>query len=242
MPSTVEALLIAVVFVTPGFIFVRTREWFLPPVAKSDAVSLTFASITVSLVFVPLWFVAAPDLLDVRYRITAAVAASGAPSVPLTHRGVVAFFALSLLLPVSTGVLAAVAYWQDWYPRLAGRLLPKLGIPAPSRGVGEDLWDRLRLNQKRQVWLTVYTKDGPIYVGRGVEFGYTGQGRDLRLGNDTRAYDENWHPIRDYARGQRRRRVDTSWTDRINRDLRSSGTIVASKTLRTVRTSTGGTS
>jgi len=172
MPSTVEALLIAVVFVMPGFILVRTREWFVPPVAKSDAISLTLTSITVSLAFVPLWLVAAPDLLEVRYRLTAAATAAGAP-VPLTHRGVVAFFVLSLLLPVSAGFVAAIAYWQDWYPRRAGRLLPRVGIPAPSRGVGEDIWDRLWLNLRRQVWLTVHTKDGPVYVGRGVEFGYT---------------------------------------------------------------------
>ena len=61
MPATVEALLIAIVFVMPGFILVRTREWFVPPVAKSDVVSLTLTSITVSLAFVPLWLAAAPD-------------------------------------------------------------------------------------------------------------------------------------------------------------------------------------
>jgi len=143
MPATVEALLIAIVFVMPGFILVRTREWFVPPVAKSDVVSLTLTSITVSLAFVPLWLAAAPDLLDVRHRLTTAAAAASAPSVPVGHRGVVAFFALSLLLPVSAGLLAAIAYWQDWYPKLGGRLLPRLGIPAPSRGVGEDIWDRL---------------------------------------------------------------------------------------------------
>lgn len=195
MPPTVEALLIAVVFVMPGFIFVRTREWFLPPVAKSDALSLTLTSITVSLAFVPLWLVTVADLLDVRYRLTAAATVAGTPPVPLTHRGVIAFFALSLLLPVSAGLLAAVAYWRDWYPRVGARLLPRLGIPAPSRGVGADIWDRLWLNLRRQVWLTVHTKDRPIYVGRGVEFGYTSQGRDVRLGDDTRVYDDNWNPI-----------------------------------------------
>src|SRR2546427_2394155 len=85
----------------PAFILVRTREWFVPPVAKSDAMSLTLTSITVSLAFVPVWLAAAPDLLDVRHRLTTAAAAASAPSVPLGHRGVVAFFALSLLLPVS---------------------------------------------------------------------------------------------------------------------------------------------
>jgi hypothetical protein len=192
VPATIEALLIAVVFVMPGFIFVRTREWLVPPVAKSDAVRLTLTSITVSLVFVPLWFLAAGDLLDVRQRLISAAATAGSPSVAVSHRGIIAFFALALLLPSSTGLLAAIAYWQDWYPRLARRLLPRLGIPAPSRGLGEDGWDRLWLNFRRQPWLTVYTKDGPIYVGRGVEFGYTSQGRDLLLGDDTRVYDEKW--------------------------------------------------
>ncbi len=195
MPSTVEALLIAVVFVMPGFVLVRTREWFVPPVAKLDAFSLTLMSITVSLMFVPLWLIAAPDLLDLRYRLMGVAGAPGAPSMPLTHRGVVTFFALSFLLPVSPGFVAAIAYWKDWYPKLAGRLLPRVGIPAPSRGVGTDIWDRLWLNMRRQLWLTVYTKDGPIYVGRGVEFGYTSQGRDVRLGDDTRVYDKTWNLI-----------------------------------------------
>jgi hypothetical protein len=197
MPSTVEALLIAAIFVMPGFILVRTREWLVPPVAKSDAFNLTLTSITVSLAFVPLWLVAAPDLLDLRYRLTITAAALGTPSVPLTHRGVVAFFALALMLPASVGFLAAIAYWQDWYPKLAACLLPRVGIPAPSRGVGEDIWDRLWLNSRRQLWLTVYTKDGPIYVGRGIEFGYSSEGRDVRLGGDTRVYDEDWNPIQD---------------------------------------------
>ena len=195
MPATVEGLLIAVVFVMPGFLFVRTREWFVPPVAKSDAVSLTLTSITVSLAFVPLWLGLASDLLDVRSRLATATALTSASPVPLSHRGVIAFFTLSLVLPISAGVVAAIAYWQDWYPKVGGRLLPRLGIPAPSRGVGADLWDRLWLNFRRQAWLTVYTKDGPIYVGRGVEFGYTSQGRDVRLGDDTRVYDENWNLV-----------------------------------------------
>src|SRR2546428_7511023 len=108
MPATVEALLIAVAFVMPGFILVRTREWFVPPVAKSDAFSLTLTSITVSLAFVPLWLAAAPDLLEVRHRLTTAAAGGArAPSVALTHRGVVAFFALSALLSLRARLGAA---------------------------------------------------------------------------------------------------------------------------------------
>ena len=179
----------------PGFIFVRTREWFVPPVGKSDAVRLTLTSITVSLAFVPLWLLAAGDLLDLRFRLTNAAAAAGSSSIALSHRGIIAFFALTLLLPTTTGFVAAIAYWQDWYPRVARRLLPRVGIPAPTRGLGDDAWDRLWLNFRRQPWLTIYTKDGPIYVGRGVEFGYTSHGRDLRLGDDTRVYDDNWHLI-----------------------------------------------
>jgi hypothetical protein len=176
----------------PGFIFVRTREAFVPPVAKSDAVRLTLTSITVSLVFVPLWVLAAGDLLDVRRQLALAATVSAPVSISPSHRGLVAFFALALLLPVSTGFLAAVAYWHDWYPRIARRILPRVGIPAPVGGVGDDVWEKLWLNLRRQMWLTVRTKEGPIYVGRGVEFGYTSQGRDLRLGNDTLVYDDKW--------------------------------------------------
>lgn len=194
MPTTVEALLIAMVFVMPGFLFVRTREWFVPPVAKSDAFSLTLTSITVSLAFVPLWLVAAPDLLDLRHRLTVAAAMSPPTAVSLSHRGVL-FFALALLLPVASGFVAAIAYWQDWYPRLGSLLLPWVGIPGPNPGVGADVWEKLWLNSKRQRWLTIRTKDGPIYVGRGVEFGYSSQGRDIVLGDDTRVYDKEWNLV-----------------------------------------------
>ena len=183
------------VFVMPGFIFVRTREWFVPPVAKSDAARLTLSSITVSLAFVPLWLLAAADLLDLRDWLTHAASAAGSPSIAFSHRGIVAFVALALLLPVSTGFVAAIGYWQDWYPRIARRLLPRVGIPAPSRGLGDDAWDRLWLNFRRQPWLTIYTKDGPTYVGRGVELE---------------------HPQR-----RRRRRLDTGPSGSLDRNLRS---------------------
>jgi hypothetical protein len=39
-----------------------------------------------------------------------AAAAPGAPAVSLTHRGVVTFFVLALMLPVAVGFLAAIAY------------------------------------------------------------------------------------------------------------------------------------
>jgi hypothetical protein len=198
MPGTVEALLIALVFVMPGFVAVRTREWLVPPVAKSDALQITLRSVTVSLLFLPLWIFSAPDLLELRRHVSDIIA-TGAASSPLMHRGVLPFFAVALVLPMCGGIVWAVGYWQDWYPKLFGRLLPRLGIPAPSRGVGGDLWDRTWLNNKRTLWLTVHTKDGPTYVGRGIEFGYSGQGRDLLLGDDSRTYDGNWNLIRDMS-------------------------------------------
>ena len=152
MPTTVEALNFALIFVMPGFVAVRTREALLP-------------------------------------------------ALPVTDRGVIVFFALAVLLPAGAGIVWAVGYWQDWYPRFGGRLLPRLGIPAPSRGVGEDLWDRLWLSARRQMWLTVYTKEGPIYVGRGVEFGYSSQGRDVYLGDDTRVYDSEGALVREMRAG-----------------------------------------
>lgn len=148
MPATVEALLIALVFVMPGFIAVRTREWLVPTVAKADAVQVTLRSVTVSLLFLPLWVFAAPELLELR-RNLAAAGATGVSTVSLVHRGVLTFFAVALILPVCGGIVWGVGYWQDWYPKLVGRLLPRLGIPAPSRGVGEDLWDRTWLNGRR---------------------------------------------------------------------------------------------
>ncbi len=48
------------------------------------------------------------------------------------------------------GVLWAIGSWNDWYPRIAERTHPRLGLRPPSRGVGEDLWDKLWLNRLRQ--------------------------------------------------------------------------------------------
>ena len=62
----------------------------------------------------------------------------------------------------ATGVVWAVAYWNDWYVKAAERFYPRLGLRAPTRGVGEGLWDKLWLNRERQPWLTVYMKDGRI--------------------------------------------------------------------------------
>jgi hypothetical protein len=86
------------------------------------------------------------------------------------------------------GVLWAIGAWNDWYPRIAERTHPRLGLRALSRGVGEDLWDKLWLNRIRQPWLTVYMKDGRVYIGRGVEFSQSAYGRDLVLGPDTKLF------------------------------------------------------
>jgi hypothetical protein len=201
VPATVEALIIALVFVMPGFVAVRTREALLPGVAKADVLQLTLRSITVSLLFLPLWLIASPDLLDLRRRLAGAVEVTGTPAVAIGDRGVVIFFALAVVLPTAAGIIWAVGYWQDWYPRIGSHLLPRLGIPAPNRGVGEDLWDRLWLSARRQMWLTVYTKAGPIYFGRGVEFGYSSQGRDVYLGGDTRVYDGHGTLVREMRAG-----------------------------------------
>jgi len=75
-----------------------------------------------------------------------------------------------------------------WYPRIAEHTHPRLGLRPPSRGVGEDLWDTLWLNRLRQPWLTVYMKDGRVYIGRGVEFSQSTYGRDLVLGPDTKMF------------------------------------------------------
>ena len=168
MPATAEALLIALVFVTPGFLTVRIREMLVPSVGKPDALQLTLRSITVSLVYIPLWLVAAPHLFLLRQRLSK-LADGSAGAVSVLDSGVLVFFTLGLLLPVGIGILWAVGSWNDWYPKVAERLYPTLGLRSPARGVGEDLWDKLWLNRVRQPWLTVYMRDGRIYVGRGVE-------------------------------------------------------------------------
>ena len=85
-----------------------------------------------------------------------------------------------------------------WDTDRRGRRLPSSHDP----GVGDNLWDRIWVNRKREPWLTVYMKDGRIYVGPGVEFALTSETREILLGNDTSMYDKEWNPIRELPRGE----------------------------------------
>src|SRR3989454_5953127 len=101
--------------------------------------------------------------------------------------------------------------WAVCGPLLSGTTYPhaftarfyrRLNIPAPSRGVGDNLWDRVWVNRKEVPWLTVYMKDGRIYVGRGVEFSLASEAREILLGIDTSMYDKDWNLIRQLPRGE----------------------------------------
>lgn len=189
MPPTLEALFIVLVFVMPGFITVRTKETLVPSVGKPEALQITLRSITTSLLYVPLWLIAASDLLLLRKHVMQLSQAPAlVPAVP--GRAVVVFFGLALVLPVAMGVVWAIGAWRDWYPRIATHIYPWLGLRTPSRGVGEDLWDKLWLNRREQPWLTVYMKDGRVYVGRGIEFSQSSYGRDFVLGPDTKMFKD----------------------------------------------------
>jgi len=189
MPATLEALLIVLVFVMPGFITVRTKETLVPSVGKPEALQITLRSITASLLYLPLWLVTAGDLLELRRHLLRLVEA---PAVvpPVPGRPVLTFFMLTLILPIAMGVIWAIGSWNDWYPRIAERTHPRLGLRPPSRGVGEDLWDKLWLNRLNQPWLTVYMKDGRVYIGRGIEFSQSTYGRDLVLGPETKMFKD----------------------------------------------------
>jgi hypothetical protein len=78
--------------------------------------------------------------------------------VSLGERGVLVFFVLALILPIATGIVWAIGYWNDWYATCARRIYPKLGLRPPGTGVGEDLWDKLWLNLERQIWLAPPTQ------------------------------------------------------------------------------------
>jgi hypothetical protein len=189
MPATIDALVIVLVFIMPGFIVVRTKESLVPSVGKPEALQITLRSITASLLFLPLWLVAMPDLLLLRSRLIQLSQASAAVS-PLSGRPILTLFTVTLILPGAAGILWAIASWNDWYPRVAEPIYLKLGLRSPSRGVGEDLWDKLWLNRGQQPWLTVYLKDGRVYIGRGIEFSQSSYGRDLLLGSDTKMFKD----------------------------------------------------
>src|SRR2546422_444070 len=167
MPATIEALLIILVFVMPGFITVRMKETLVPTIGKTETFEVTLRSITVSLLYLPLWLLSAKDLVLFRGRLMDVAQKTSSGESLILDRGVVVFLALSLVLPAAIGVIWAVAYCNDWYVKATKRAYVKLGIPLPPSGIGEDLWDRLWLNRDRQPWLTVFMKDGRMYVGRG---------------------------------------------------------------------------
>ena len=102
----------------------------------------------------------------------------------------------SLLVPATFGLVWAIAVWNNWPTTIAGRFYRRFNIPVPAAGVGDNLWDRLWLNRKRIPWLTVFMKDGRIYVGRGIEFALTSETREILLGPDTEMYDRDWNLVR----------------------------------------------
>jgi len=129
-------------------------------------------------------------------------------SGPLVQSGHVAWtasgFAIlhAVVLPTAVGILWAMAVWNGWHSRLVAGFYRKLNIPAPVEGVGDSIWDRLWLNRREKPWLTVYMKDGRVYVGVGIEFGLTAEARELLLGSDTRLYDRDGNLIRDLAQAR----------------------------------------
>ncbi|OLC14977.1 MAG: hypothetical protein AUH29_08845 [Candidatus Rokubacteria bacterium 13_1_40CM_69_27] len=199
MPATIEALLIILVFVMPGFITVRMKETLVPTIGKTETFEVTLRSITVSLLYLPLWLLSAKDLVLFRGRLMDVAQKTSSGESLILDRGVVVFLALSLVLPAAIGVIWAVAYCNDWYVKATKRAYVKLGIPLPPSGIGEDLWDRLWLNRDRQPWLTVFMKDGRMYVGRGIEFSLSSYGKDVLLGPETRMYDKEGRLARDLA-------------------------------------------
>lgn len=199
MPGTVEGLFILLIFVMPGFITVRTKQMIVPTVEKADAVQITLQSVTVSLLYLPLWLFFSPQLLVFRAEIIKAAGTHAITSAGVFRIGLGIFILLCLVLPAVTGAVWAVGSWNDWYSKVASRVYPKLNIPAPASGVGEALWDRLWLNRHRTPWLTVFMKDGRIYVGRGIEFSLSPKDKELLLGPDTQLFDKRWNLVRSLA-------------------------------------------
>lgn len=188
----------------PGFITVRSRQLLVPTIEKGDALQITLQSVTVSLLYLPLWLFASPQLLLFRGEVIQAAARGSVDSTRIFWVGSGIFLFLLLFLPVTTGLVWAIGSWNDWYEKGAKRLYPLLRIPPPAAGVGEVLWDRLWLNRARKPWLTVYLKDGRIYIGKGVEFSLSPHDKELLLGPDTQMFDKDWNLVRDLsaARGE----------------------------------------
>lgn len=206
MPATIEALFIVLVFVMPGFVTLRVKDFFVPSGTKPEPLQTTLHSITMSLFYLPVWLISLPTLLAVRSQLLSVAAAPGSQGVlPMITWNISALALFhSLLLPATVGGLWAIAIWNDWPNRIARRFYRRLNIPLPPPGVGDNLWDRLWLNRRHKPWLTVFMKDGRIYVGKGVEFALASEAREVLLGGDTKQYDGDWNLVRNLgeARGE----------------------------------------
>jgi hypothetical protein len=207
MPATIEALFIVLVFMVPGFVTIHARDFFLPGGRRPDPLQVTLQSVALSLAYVPLWLVSLPKFLALRAHLLSLMNPSSGGLVP-SGQGAWTASGLAILhavvLPTAVGIVWAMAVWNGWHRRLVAACYRKLNIPTPVEGVGESIWDRLWLNRREQPWLTVYMKDGRVYVGVGIEFGLTAEARELLLGADTRVYDRGGNLIRDLsqARGE----------------------------------------
>ena len=178
MPSTVEAALILITLIAPGFIAVQVKNELIPYRLPS-AFHETSQAVILSAVIFPLWLVGG-YLLQTRDQFIMAWHHPGvlpwwAMMVPILFITVIYF----LVAPL-TGIAYAIIL--IWRPHAAfGRwLLNRFGITTRYEE-GPEVWDQVFGRRKEAPWVRVWFKDGTGIEGVMRSAGFSPASRQLYL-------------------------------------------------------------
>lgn len=182
MPATVEAALVLIVLVGPGFIASRLLNSLVPYRAPT-AFQETTQALVFSAVMVPIWLMAARPLLSSRNAFLAAWRDhETASQLPWWAVGM-PVLVLMLVYFVAAPTLAiawALLVRKRPHIRFAGWLLERLGSKL-RYAEGPEVWDEIFGADEVQKWVRVTFKDGTAVEGLLIGAGLSPSGRQLHL-------------------------------------------------------------
>ena len=178
MPTTVEALLVLVFFIAPGFIATLVKNRLVPfstPSPFREAVE----SVVLSAFHSPVWVLLSPLVAEIRPSVTAFIA--GTAAVPLRNAGLAFGIVVAVFLVTAPclGALYALFLSSNVYPHLFARLAGALGVYTKTGGAPE-LWDGV-FATKEQWWVSIRFRDGTGYFGLAGEISTSPSDRQILL-------------------------------------------------------------
>jgi hypothetical protein len=166
VPTTIDALVILVLLIVPGFVFARLVRAPMPRALVSDK-NFLVRSLVFSLV---IHAIALPFTMAMSERISnyfMTVAVSGT-SQPLHVDGLVFIWLATLLLLLP--ILLALIVSRIWEARWAQPFLERLGVSLVD--MTPRAWDWFFLTQKRGCWIVAELKDGRMIGSEYGEFSF----------------------------------------------------------------------